>query len=106
MCRLHQDRPDYLLHSGWPTGSSIGWRRTRWPQLSVEGTESGGEIPPARDLDLVPGTVIGFNILHKLLGWRVDRDYVRRILTIITYLPITASIDQQSSGTQGADWSP
>jgi hypothetical protein len=45
----------------------------------LERAVARGETP--RDLGLVPGTLIGLNLLRIVLGETIDRECVRRALT-------------------------
>lgn len=45
----------------------------------LERAVARGETP--RELGLVPGTLIGLNLLRSVLGETIDREYVRRALT-------------------------
>jgi hypothetical protein len=47
----------------------------------LERAVARGETPRERDLGLVPGTLIGLNLLRIVLGETIDRECVRRALT-------------------------
>jgi len=49
-----------------------------------------GEIPPDRDLTLIPDLVIGLNMLRVIQGSVPDSEYARRILLEIVYPAVTA----------------
>ncbi|MDR3661755.1 MAG: TetR/AcrR family transcriptional regulator [Mycobacterium sp.] len=51
---------------------------------------SRGEISTARDLSLLPDTVLGLNILRMISGRPVDRIYVRRVLDDVV-LPLATA---------------
>ena len=39
-----------------------------------------GDIPPGRDLSLIPDALLGLNVLRVITGRPIDRVYVRRVL--------------------------
>ncbi|OBG44135.1 hypothetical protein A5672_10010 [Mycobacterium alsense] len=39
-----------------------------------------GEIPPGRDLSLIPDVALGLNVLRMMTGRPIDRVFVRRVL--------------------------
>jgi AcrR family transcriptional regulator len=49
-----------------------------------------GEIPPERDLELIPDIIIGLNMLQVMMGEFPDRAYVERVLRTIIY-PLVAA---------------
>ncbi len=49
-----------------------------------------GEIPPDRDVSLVPDALMGLNVLRLMTGRPIDRVYVRRALEQLL-LPLTAA---------------
>jgi AcrR family transcriptional regulator len=49
-----------------------------------------GEIPPGRDLSLVPDAVIGLNVLRLMTGRPLDRVFVRRVLEDVV-LPLATA---------------
>jgi hypothetical protein len=51
-----------------------------------------GEIPPERDLTLVPDVMFGLNALRLLTGQPIDRDHVRRVLQDIIVPLVTAPV--------------
>jgi AcrR family transcriptional regulator len=51
-----------------------------------------GEIPPDRDLELVPDILIGLNLLRVVLGEVPDRAFVRRVFTDIIHPLVTAQV--------------
>jgi AcrR family transcriptional regulator len=51
-----------------------------------------GEIPPERDLTLVPDVMFGLNALRLLTGQTIDRDHVRRVLQDIIVPLVTAPV--------------
>jgi len=51
-----------------------------------------GEIPPGRDLSLVPDMVLSLNFLRSVTGKPVDRDFIRRVFDDIV-LPLALGRD-------------
>jgi|SRR6185437_1387997 len=49
-----------------------------------------GEIPPGRDLSLIPDVLLGLNVLRVMTGRPIDRVYVRRALEDVI-LPLTGA---------------
>ena len=49
-----------------------------------------GEIPPGRDLSLVPDVAIGLNVLRVITGRPIDRVWVRRVLEEVV-LPLATA---------------
>ncbi|OBH07120.1 MULTISPECIES: TetR/AcrR family transcriptional regulator [unclassified Mycobacterium] len=49
-----------------------------------------GEIPPGRDVSLVPDALMGLNVLRLMTGRPIDRVYVRRALEQLL-LPLTTA---------------
>jgi len=49
-----------------------------------------GEIPAARQVDLVPDVLIGLNMLAVVLGRPPDRQFMRRVFSEIIYPLVTA----------------
>jgi AcrR family transcriptional regulator len=50
-----------------------------------------GEIPPGRQLDLVPDILIGLNMLRLVLGQPPDREFIRRVFAEVIYPLVTSS---------------
>ncbi len=50
-----------------------------------------GEIPPDRDLELVPDIIIGLNLTRVMVGEVPDREHVERVLNTIIYPLLTTS---------------
>ena len=50
-----------------------------------------GEIPAARQVDLVPDVLIGLNMLRVVLGRPPDREFVQRVFAEIIYPLVTAA---------------
>jgi hypothetical protein len=48
-----------------------------------------GEIPPDREIGLVPDVLVGLNALRILLGEAPDRAFVRRVFDEIVYPLVT-----------------
>jgi len=58
-----------------------------------------GEIPPGRDLSLVPDVLQGMNALRLMTGQSIDRSYVRRVLEDVIVPLVTAPMpDEAGSG--------
>jgi AcrR family transcriptional regulator len=58
-----------------------------------------GEIPPGRDLTLVPDVLFGMNALRLVTGLPIDRTYVRRVLEDVIVPLVTAPVpDETGSG--------
>jgi AcrR family transcriptional regulator len=58
-----------------------------------------GEIPPDRDLTLVPDVLFGLNALRLLTGQPIDRDHVRRVLQDVIVPLVTApAADEAGTG--------
>lgn len=51
-----------------------------------------GEIPPGRDVSLVPDVVIAMSSLRLLLGEAVDRDFLRRVFEDVVYPLVSAPV--------------
>jgi len=49
-----------------------------------------GDIPPGRDLSLIPDALLGLNVLRVITGRPIDRVYVRRVLDDVI-LPLTGA---------------
>jgi AcrR family transcriptional regulator len=50
-----------------------------------------GEIPPGRQLDLVPDILIGLNMIRLVLGQPPDREFIRRVFAEVIYPLVTSS---------------
>jgi AcrR family transcriptional regulator len=55
-----------------------------------------GEIPPDRDLSLVPDMIISLNLLRIITGQPVDRAFIRRVLTDLV-LPLALGREDAST---------
>jgi AcrR family transcriptional regulator len=56
----------------------------------LERAHTRGEIPAARNLELVPDILIGMNMVRLLVGDPPDRTFVRRVFDEIVYPLVTA----------------
>jgi AcrR family transcriptional regulator len=61
-----------------------------------------GEIPPNRDLSLVPDMIIGLNLLRVISGQSIDRRFMRRVLDLLV-VPLALCGDQPSAPPRRAD---
>ena len=48
--------------------------------MLLDHAQTRGEIPPGRDLSLIPDVALGLNVLRVMTGRPVDRVFVRRVL--------------------------
>jgi AcrR family transcriptional regulator len=64
----------------------------------LERAAARGEIPPGRDVSLVPDLVIAMSSLRFLLGGAPDRDYLRRVFEDIVYPLVTAPVPEPRPG--------
>jgi AcrR family transcriptional regulator len=60
-----------------------------------------GEIPPGRDLSLVPDMLISLNLLRIITGQPIDRAFVRRVLTDVV-LPLALGRDEGSPSQEAS----
>jgi hypothetical protein len=60
-----------------------------------------GEIPPGRDLSLVPDMLISLNLLRIITGQPIDRAFVRRVLTDVV-LPLALGRDEGSTSQEAS----
>ena len=60
-----------------------------------------GEIPPGRDLSLVPDVALGLNLLRMVSGRPIDRVFVRRVLEDVVLPLATAAgpVDDAALGS-------
>jgi len=56
-----------------------------------------GEIPPDRDLTLVPDVLFGLNALRLLTGQPIDREHVRRVLQDVIVPLVTAPVPDEAA---------
>ncbi|WP_019969965.1 TetR/AcrR family transcriptional regulator [Mycobacterium sp. 141] len=49
-------------------------------RLLLDHAQARGEIPPGRDLSLIPDVALGLNVLRVMTGRPIDRVFVRRVL--------------------------
>lgn len=49
-------------------------------RLLLDHAQARGEIPPGRDLSLIPDVALGLNVLRVITGRPIDRVFVRRVL--------------------------
>ena len=71
------------------SGPLVGRPRRALAQL-LERAAARGEIPPGRDISLVPDVVIAMSSLRFLLGEVPDREYLRRVFEDVVYPLVTA----------------
>lgn len=70
--------------------SQIFERPRRLLRQVLDRAAERGEIPPGRQLGLVPDLLIGLNMLSVVLGRTPDREFVRRVFAEIIYPLVTA----------------
>ncbi|MEE6165386.1 MULTISPECIES: TetR/AcrR family transcriptional regulator [unclassified Mycolicibacterium] len=49
-------------------------------RLLLDHAQARGEIPPGRDLSLIPDVALGLNVVRVITGRPIDRVFVRRVL--------------------------
>lgn len=49
-------------------------------RVLLDHAQARGEIPPGRDLSLIPDVALGLNVLRVMTGRPIDRVFVRRVL--------------------------
>jgi AcrR family transcriptional regulator len=65
-----------------------------------------GEIPPGRDLSLVPDVALGLNLLRMVSGRPIDRIFARRVLEDVILPLATAApspVDDAARGTSAEE---